>query len=117
MKEGFRKDASIYSGALTIDLSNRLVEGPNGKVTQLTSAELDMLLTLSADETRDRDQLAHLLETLKYGDDKGTIDRNHVSMNIRKLREKLEDDPNNPEIIQTRRGDGYILTDVDDIIR
>jgi DNA-binding response OmpR family regulator len=117
MQDRLNKDTSIRSGVLTIDVSCGLVEGPDGKVSQLTPAELDMLLTLSADEPRERDQLARLYETSRYGSEKGTVDKKDVSVNIRLLRQKLEEDPNNPEIIKTRRGDGYILTDVDDIIR
>jgi two-component system response regulator VicR len=33
-----------------------------------------------------------------------------VDVNIRRLREKIEDDPANPTVIVTRRGHGYLFT-------
>ena len=36
------------------------------------------------------------------------VDDNTVSVNIRRLRVKIEDDPQNPELIKTLHGMGYI---------
>ena len=37
------------------------------------------------------------------------VDENTIAVNIRRLREKIEDDPANPTIIITKRGRGYYL--------
>ena len=36
------------------------------------------------------------------------VDENTIAVNIRRLREKIEDDPSNPEYIKNVRGIGYI---------
>ena len=36
-----------------------------------------------------------------------------IDMHIANLREKLSDDPNNPKVIMTVRGKGYMLTMID----
>lgn len=41
------------------------------------------------------------------------VDENTVSVNIRRLRTKIEDDPSNPEFIKTIFGIGYIWSDND----
>jgi DNA-binding response OmpR family regulator len=47
--------------------------------------------------------LQHLWDS--QGDD---LDENTLAVNIRRLREKIEDDPSRPRYIKTVRGIGYI---------
>ena len=49
----------------------------------------------------------HLLQTVWGYDYFGDV--RTVDVTIRRLREKIEDDPSHPEYIVTRRGVGYFL--------
>ncbi|HEU4325684.1 MAG TPA: response regulator transcription factor [Roseiflexaceae bacterium] len=71
---------------------------------ELTPREFDLLYALADQPGRafSRDQL---LERV-WGHDFAGIDR-VVDVHIGTLRRKLEDDPNNPSLIQTVRGTGY----------
>ena len=51
-----------------------------------------------------RDQLLHNVWGYDYAGDTRTVD-----VHIRWLREKLEEDPANPKLIQTVRGVGYVF--------
>ncbi|GAB4188466.1 MAG: response regulator transcription factor [Roseiflexaceae bacterium] len=88
---------------LLIDPDTREVWRRNTTV-DLTPREFDLLYALADQPGRafSRDQL---LERV-WGHDFAGIDR-VVDVHIGTLRRKLEDDPNNPSLIQTVRGTGY----------
>ncbi len=88
---------------LLIDPDTREVWCRNTTV-ELTPREFDLLYALADQPGRafSRDQL---LERV-WGHDFAGIDR-VVDVHIGTLRRKLEDDPNNPSLIQTVRGTGY----------
>ncbi|MFW6261726.1 MAG: winged helix-turn-helix domain-containing protein, partial [Spirochaetota bacterium] len=57
----------------------------------------------NAGQVLSRDQLADRL----MGSEDVAVDDNTVAVYVRRLREKLEDDPSNPRLIRTVRGLGY----------
>ena len=89
-----------------LDTAARRLMNPSGSEVTLTAGEFDLLNTLANHPGRvlSRD---FLLERTR-GRDGGPFDRT-IDVQIGRLRRKLEDDPNNPQIIKSVRGAGYIL--------
>jgi len=100
-------DDLIEAGPLTLDVARRHVE-VRGKPVQLTYVEFELLRTLAAAPGRVFSRRM-LLESL-WGDadyrDPRTID-----VHVRHQREKLEQEPREPEFIFTVRGVGYRFRD------
>lgn len=73
---------------------------------RLTSTEFKLLATFikNSNQVLSRDQLLQKLWDI----DGNFIDDNTLSVHIRRLREKIEDNPSNPRYIKTIRGMGYI---------
>ena len=90
-------------GALEIDL-NRYEVRKNGNVLELTLREFELLKYLAEreDKVYSREQLLEEVWGYEYYGDIRTVD-----VTVRRLREKLEDDPANPQYIMTKRGIGY----------
>ena len=90
-------------GALEIDL-NRYEVRKNGSVLELTLREFELLKYLAEreDKVYSREQLLEEVWGYEYYGDIRTVD-----VTVRRLREKLEDDPANPQYIMTKRGIGY----------
>jgi len=80
----------------------------NEKEMELTSKEFDLLLLLLSNPNRvfSKEELFERIWGLDSVGDFST-----VTVHIRKLREKIEFDPSNPEYIETIWGVGYRLTD------
>ena len=101
------EDEVIETGGLTLDVARRHV-AVRGKPVQLTYVEFELLRTLAASPGRVFSRRM-LLESL-WGDadyrDPRTID-----VHVRHLREKLEQEPREPEYIFTVRGVGYRFRD------
>lgn len=77
----------------------------NGKTVDLTQREYDLVAFLAANPGKvySRGELMERVWNYDYiGDDVRTVD-----VTVRRLREKIEDDPANPTRILTRRGIGY----------
>lgn len=77
----------------------------NGKIVDLTQREYELLAFLAANPGRvySRGDLMEQVWNYGYvGDDVRTVD-----VTVRRLREKIEEDPANPERILTKRGIGY----------
>ena len=92
------------SGGLVINTENYQVL-KNGKIVDLTQREYELLAFLAANPGKvySRGDLMEQVWNYGYvGDDVRTVD-----VTVRRLREKIEDDPANPERILTRRGIGY----------
>lgn len=94
-----------------ISIRNLTVNGKQGKVTKngqeipLTALEYRLLFTLAVN----RGQLlsrGQLLENI-WDIDGDFVNDNTLTVYIKRLREKIEDDPQNPVLIQTVRGLGY----------
>ena len=77
----------------------------NGKIVDLTQREYELLAFLAANPGKvySRGDLMEQVWNYGYvGDDVRTVD-----VTVRRLREKIEEDPANPERILTKRGIGY----------
>lgn len=77
----------------------------NGKTVDLTQREYELVAFLAAHPGKvySRSDLMERVWNYEYvGDDVRTVD-----VTVRRLREKIEDDPASPSLILTRRGVGY----------
>ena len=94
------------SKSLRFDSAKQTVE-VRGQPITLTRNEWRLLNTLwqNAGQTLTREQL---LESL-WDIDGEFVDENTLAVNIRRLREKVEENPSNPVIIENVRGIGYKL--------
>ena len=100
---------NIYEvGNLKINTSKAKVFKNESEVT-LTSLEYRLLLTLVNNERQilTRNQLLESIWDIA-GD---FVNDNTLTVYIKRLREKIEDDPQNPSIIKTVRGLGYKVGD------
>lgn len=99
-------DEIIYSfGELNLHTkSMKLFKGENE--ISLTSAEYRLLFALfkNKGQVLTREQII----TLAYGDDYEGFDRN-IDSYIKRIRQKIENDPKKPEILTTKYGAGYIF--------
>ncbi len=76
-----------------------------GKELQLTALEYKLLLTLLT--SRGRILSRSVLLRNIWDIDSNFVDDNTLTVHIKRLRDKVEDNPKNPRIIQTVRGLGY----------
>lgn len=94
-------------GSLTIDpVTNQVYK--NGALVELTQREYELLTFLAShpDKIFSRVDLMEQVWNYGYvGDDARTVD-----VTVRRLREKIEDDPGSPTYIITRRGVGYFYS-------
>jgi two-component system, OmpR family, response regulator len=90
-----------------LDLARRELRSPDGVLVALTAGEFDLLAAFAARPKRvlNRDQLLDLTK----GRAATTFDRS-VDVQLSRLRRKIEADPNEPALIKTVRGGGYIFT-------
>ena len=91
-------------GGLTIDPETNQVY-KHGVLIELTQREYELLTFLAShpDKVFSRVDLMEQVWNYGYvGDDARTVD-----VTVRRLREKIEDDPGSPTYILTRRGAGY----------
>src|SRR6266571_2900444 len=93
----------LIAGPLRIDLAGRRVNC-RGKELDLQPKQFDLLtyLVRNRGTVLTRDQLLHNVWGYDYVGDTRTVD-----VHVRWLREKIEEDPANPRLIQTVRGVGY----------
>jgi DNA-binding response OmpR family regulator len=102
-----REDEVITRDGLKIDLARRVVE-VDGRPVQLTYVEFELLRILAAHPGRVYTRQM-LLEGLWGGSD--YREPRTIDVHVRHLREKLERDPGEPELIFTVRGVGYRFRD------
>jgi two-component system response regulator MtrA len=78
----------------------------SGEPVPLTATEFRLLLELArhAGQVLTRDVLLQRVWNYDYAGDSRLVD-----MAVKRLRDKVEDDPSNPRLIQTVRGVGYLL--------
>ena len=93
----------VTRGSITVDAVARNVY-KNGRAVELTAKEFDLVELLIRHPNRVFSR-ENLLDTI-WGDDYRS-DIRTVDVHIRRIREKLEDDPASPEIIMTKWGVGY----------
>ncbi len=95
--------SNITIGAITLDLNSRNAYHSGVRV-DLTAKEFDLIefLMNNPDRVYSREALLDILWANEYRSDIRTVD-----VHIRRLREKLEDDPANPQYVLTKWGVGY----------
>ena len=98
------EEADIYEiGNLKLD-SNRYELYKNGELIDLTIREFDLVKFLAAQPNKifSRQNLLESVWDYEYYGDVRTVD-----VTVRRLREKIEDNPSQPQYIITKRGVGY----------
>jgi DNA-binding response OmpR family regulator len=95
----------ISVGTLELDAAKHEARR-EGRLLTLTSREFELLwfLASNANEVFSRDQLMHRVWGYSAALDTGT-----VTVHVRRLREKLEEDPSRPQLLETVWGVGYRL--------
>ena len=97
----------LTAGGITLDPEQR-VAVKNGEIVELTAKEYDLIELLVKNPRRvySRENLMDLVWGYTYAGDYRTVD-----VHIRRLREKLEENPAAPQHILTKWGVGYYLKD------
>ncbi len=95
----------LIFGDLVIDRGSVSVT-KGGRFVELTPREFELLKYLAEQPNRvfSREELMQKVWNFEYYGDLRTVD-----VTVRRLREKIEDNPAEPEYIITRRGAGYLL--------
>ena len=103
-EEGVRR---MHFVGWTLDVSLRQVLSPEGARISITGAEFDLLhaLCLRPGRVLSRDQLLDLTQ----GRSAGPFERS-IDVLVSRIRQKIERDSRNPEIIRTIRSGGYLFT-------
>ena len=108
MRKNSRSSASLTCGNVTIDPARGIVT-KNGAEVYLSALEYRLLLVFfsNKDKLLTRDRLTEELWSVsgEYVSD------NTLNVYMKRLREKIEDDPQTPSIILTVRGMGYKAVD------
>lgn len=97
------KNSSIAAGALAIDLANHLVTR-SGEMVKLTATEYKLLAYLAGNAGRVLTHQSILNHVWGYAEGS---QMEYLRVYIRQLRQKLEEDPRNPQLILTESGVGY----------
>ncbi|MCI9676023.1 MAG: response regulator transcription factor [Lachnospiraceae bacterium] len=98
------KSVSVISiGKLQINITQHSVY-KEGKEISLTGTEFKMLYYLASNKgmALSKDQIYNFIWNGEYA-----LDDSNITSHIRRLRVKIEDDPAQPQYIQTVRGIGY----------
>ena len=97
------EDQKLTLGPLTIDCAARTT-WKDGTAVELTAKEFDLLelLMKNPDRVYSREQLLNQVWGYEYTGEYRTVD-----VHIRRLREKVEQDPARPALIRTKWGVGY----------
>jgi len=93
-------------GDWVLDTVQRQLIAADGVVTPLAGAEYRLLRTFLSHPNRvlNRDQLVDLTQ----GREADPLDRS-IDVQVGRLRHRLRDDPREPRLIKTVRGEGYVL--------
>ncbi len=99
--------SAIVFGDIELNPSARTCT-KGGEPLELSKLEFDILncLILNKNQVMSRERI---FDNVWGADDFGDIST--VTVHIKKIRDKIEDDPSNPKIIQTIRGIGYAIRD------
>lgn len=99
------KEQILISGDITLNLKENRAS-KNGAYLSLTANEQKLLSYFMQNPLHilSKEQLL----TALWDVDGNFVDENTIAVNIRRLREKIEDDPSSPSYIKNVRGLGYI---------
>ena len=94
---------TVEIGGLKMDCDSRRVY-VNGKEINLTAKEFDVLelLVFNPNKVYSRENLLNIVWGYEYPGDVRTVD-----VHIRRLREKIEENPSDPHYVHTKWGVGY----------
>lgn len=100
-----KEDNELTIGEISLDLNARNAYR-NGELADLTAKEFDVIEFLMKNPNRvySREALLDTLWAYEYRSDIRTVD-----VHIRRLREKLEENPAQPQYIMTKWGVGYFF--------
>lgn len=104
-----QENKTLISNGIALDLSSCRVR-KNDMEIDLTAVEFKLLAYLMENKGQvlSKEQiLSHIWDA-----DGQFVDENIVSVNIRRLRLKLEDTPSKPQMIKTVHGIGYVWKEV-----
>lgn len=107
VKNAIRKKESpkvLNSQGIKIDISKRKAYKNNAEV-DLSPIEWQLLYYLM--ENSGRVLLKQEILNFIWDINGNFVDENAISVNIRRLRLKIEDDPSNPKLVKAVRGFGY----------
>lgn len=106
MEKEEKHDILKFDG-MVIDMTQYEVN-KNGQIIELTVREYELLKFLASQKQQifSREQLLEQVWGYEYYGDVRTVD-----VTVRRLREKIEDEPSNPRFIITKRGIGYYFKD------
>ena len=98
-----KESEKLEIGCFVLDY-NRYELYKNGQLIDLTIREFDLIKFLASQPNKvfSRQSLLESVWDYEYYGDVRTVD-----VTVRRLREKVEDDPSEPRIIMTKRGVGY----------
>ena len=101
-----KSDHVIYTGDLAIN-TERYEVSKNGRVLDITLREFELLKFLATQPEKifSREKLLENVWGYEYYGDVRTVD-----VTVRRLREKIENDPSMPKYIITKRGLGYYFS-------
>jgi len=104
-----KESGTFRCGDLEIDIERYEVRR-NNQVIELTLREFELLkfLALQQGQIFSRESLLEKVWGYEYYGDVRTVD-----VTVRRLREKVEEDPSNPNYIMTKRGVGYYFNRID----
>ena len=104
--ENLSTSTTLHYKDLSLDLNTFSILVKGRIIAQLTSKEFHILKLFMTNQSRvfTKEQIYHSIwEEDYYGNE------NVINVHIRRLREKIEDDPSNPKYIRTIWGIGYKL--------
>lgn len=98
------RNISFPGGHADIDRRELIFTG--GKTAEISDKEVDLLRYLAGNAGRaiSREELLNRVWRI----DPGTVETRTIDMHVARLREKLRDDADDPKIIKTVRGKGYM---------
>ncbi len=101
------EESVIVNGDLKLDTENERVFVKQKEIN-VTAKEFDLLrlLVTNPNKVYSRDKLLELIWGRDYPGDARTVD-----VHVRRLREKIEDNPGVPKYVQTKWGVGYFYRD------
>jgi two-component system KDP operon response regulator KdpE len=97
------KTSLVQAGRVTIDLASHLVTR-DGEMVRLTATEFKLLAYLASNSGRVLTHRSILNQVWGYAEG-GQME--YLRVYVRQLRQKLEEDPRNPQMIVTESGVGY----------
>ena len=104
--DGAEVQIVVEVNGIAIDF-NRMVVVRNGKDIELSGREFSLITLLYKNRGKVFSREALLEQVWEYDGFLG--DLRVVDVMVRRLREKIEDDPSKPDILRTRRGAGYFM--------